>query len=44
MLFIHYEKYVVIQPGILEGKTDAEGIELNGSHKLDLLSEDEYMA
>ena len=41
---IYYEKYVVIQPGILEGKTDADGIELNGSHKLDLLSEDEYMA
>ena len=40
---IYYEKYVVIQPGILEGKTDADGIELNGSHKLDLLSEDEYM-
>ena len=41
---IYYEKYVVIQPGILEGKTDADGIELNVSHKLDLLSEDEYMA
>ena len=41
---IYYEKYVVIQPGILEGKTDADGIELNGSHKFDLLSEDEYMA
>ena len=41
---IYYEKYVVIQPGILEGKTDADGIELNGSHVLDLLSEDEYMA
>ena len=41
---IYYEKYVVIQPGILEGKTDADGLELNGSHKLDLLSEDEYMA
>ena len=41
---IYYEKYVVIQSGILEGKTDADGLELNGSHKLDLLSEDEYMA
>ena len=41
---IYYEKYVVIQPGILEGKTDADGLELNGSHKLDLLTEDEYIA
>ena len=40
---IYYEKYVVIQPGILEGRTDSEGEELNGSHKMDLLSEDEYM-
>ncbi len=39
---IYYEKYVVIQPGVLEGKTDGDGIELNGSHKYDLLSEDEY--
>ena len=41
---IYYEKYIVIQPGILEGQNDAEGVEdLNGSHKLDLLSEDEYL-
>ena len=40
---IYYEKYVVIQPGVLAGKTDSEGIEVNGSHKLDLLSEDEYI-
>ena len=41
---IYYEKYIVIQPGILEGQKDAEGVEdLNGSHKLDLLSEDEYL-
>lgn len=41
---IYYEKYIVIQPGILEGQKDAEGAEdLNGSHKLDLLSEDEYL-
>ena len=40
---IYYEKYVVIQPGILEGRTDSEGEELNGSHKMDLLTEDEYM-
>ena len=40
---VYYEKYVVIQPGALEGRTDSEGLELNGSHKMDLLSEDEYM-
>ena len=39
---IYYEKYVVIQPGVLEGKTDSENNEINGSHKYDLLSEDEY--
>ena len=31
---IYYEKYVVIQPGILEGRTDSEGEEINGSHKI----------
>ena len=40
---IYYEKYIVINPGPLAGKTNEEGEELNGSHKLDLLSEDEYM-
>ena len=40
---ISYEKYVVIQPGVMEGKTDADGLEVNGSHKLDLLTEDEYI-
>ena len=40
---IYYEKYVVIQPGVMEGKTDADGLEVNGSHKLDLLTEDEYI-
>ena len=40
---IYYEKYIVIQPGIMEGKTDSEGEEVNGSHKMDLLSEDEYL-
>ena len=40
---VYYEKYVVIQPGALEGRTDSEGLELNGSHKMDLLSEEEYM-
>ena len=41
---IYYEKYIVIKPGALEGRKDEEGIEdLNGSHKYDLLSEDEYL-
>ena len=41
---IYYEKYIVIQPGILAGKKDAEGVEdLNGSHKMDLLTEEEYL-
>ena len=39
---IYYEKYIVINPGPLAGKTDENGEELNGSHRLDLLSEDEY--
>ncbi|EPH18068.1 DNA-directed RNA polymerase subunit beta' [Hoylesella oralis] len=39
---IYYEKYIVIKPGALEGRKDAEGVELNGSHKMDLLSEEEY--
>ena len=42
---VYYEKYIVIQPGIMAGKMDPEkeGQELNGSHKMDLLSEDEYL-
>ncbi len=41
---IYYEKYIVVNPGPLTGKTDPEtNEELNGSHKLDLLSEDEYL-
>ena len=40
---IYYEKYIVINPGSLAGAKDAEGMELNGSHKLDLLTEDEYI-
>ena len=40
---IYYEKYIVIQPGIMEGKKDSEGEEVNGSHKMDLLSEEEYL-
>ena len=39
---IYYERYVVIQPGILAGRTDAEGNPLLGSNAYDLLSEDEY--
>ncbi len=38
---IYYEKYVVIKPGVLEGRKDAEGNEINGSHKYDLLTEEE---
>ena len=40
---IYYERYVVIQPGVMAGKKNDEGEELNGSHKMDLLTEDEYM-
>ena len=41
---IYYEKYIVIKPGMLAGMKDAEGVEdLNGSHKMDLLTEDEYI-
>ena len=39
---IYYERYVVIQPGILAGKTDSEGNPLPGSNEYDLLSEEEY--
>ncbi len=40
---IYYEKYIVIKPGLFENKKDSNGDELNGSHKYDLLSEDEYI-
>ena len=40
---IYYEKYIVVQPGVMVGKKDAEGMEINGSHKMDLLTEDEYI-
>ena len=41
---IYYEKYIVIKPGALEGRKGDDGTEdLNGSHKFDLLSEDEYL-
>ena len=39
---IYYEKYVVVKPGILEGRKGQEGLDLNGSHKMDLLTEEEY--
>lgn len=40
---IYYEKYIVINPGIVAGQKDAEGEPLNGSQKLDLITEDEYL-
>ena len=39
---IYYERYVVIQPGVLAGKKDSEGNPLLGSNAYDLLSEEEY--
>ncbi|HRN15721.1 MAG TPA: DNA-directed RNA polymerase subunit beta' [Xylanibacter oryzae] len=39
---VYYERYVVIQAGIVAGRKDQDDNELNGSHKMDLLSEDEY--
>ena len=39
---IYYERYVVIQPGALEGRTTPEGEPVLGSQKYDLLSEEEY--
>ena len=39
---IYYERYVVIQPGAMAGKKDAEGNPAVGSQMLDLLSEEEY--
>ncbi len=39
---IYYERYVVIQPGVLAGKKDADGNDVVGSNKYDLLSEEEY--
>lgn len=40
---IYYERYIVIQPGVFAGRTNSEGEEVNGSHKMDLLTEDEYL-
>jgi DNA-directed RNA polymerase subunit beta' len=39
---IYYERYVVIQPGVLAGKKDSDGNPLLGSQAYDLLSEEEY--
>jgi DNA-directed RNA polymerase subunit beta' len=39
---IYYERFVVIQPGVMAGKKDGEGNPVLGSQKYDLLSEDEY--
>ena len=39
---IYYEKYVVIQPGAFEGYVNPETGEANGSHRLDLISEEDY--
>ena len=39
---IYYERYVVIQPGVLAGKKDSEGNPVLGSQMYDLLSEEEY--
>ena len=40
---IYYEKYVIIQPGALAGMKDENGTEINGSHRLDFISEEEYI-
>ncbi len=40
---IYYERYVVIQPGAMAGKKDAEGNDVIGSNTYDLLTEDEYL-
>ena len=40
---IYYERYVVIQPGKLAGTKNENGEELNGSHRLDFITEEEYI-
>ncbi|MBR2103227.1 MAG: DNA-directed RNA polymerase subunit beta' [Prevotella sp.] len=40
---IYYEKYIVIQPGVMADRKDAQGFLLPGSTKMDLLTEDEYL-
>ena len=39
---IYYERYVVIQPGIMANKKDGEGNPALGAQMYDLLSEEEY--
>ena len=39
---IYYERYIVIQPGVLAGRKNSEGEPLLGSQKFDLLTEEEY--
>ena len=39
---IYYERYVVIQPGVMEGEKDEDGNDVIGANKYDLLTEDEY--
>ena len=39
---IYYERYVVIQPGAMAGRKDAEGNDVLGANQYDLLSEEEY--
>ena len=39
---IYYERYVVVQPGIMAGRKDGEGNAALGSQMYDLLSEEEY--
>ncbi len=39
---IYYEKYVVIQPGAMEGRKDGDDNPVLGSQRYDLLTEDEY--
>src|SRR5574344_811413 len=39
---IYYERYVVIQPGVMAGKKNSEGDDAIGSKTFDILSEDEY--
>ena len=39
---IYYERYVVIQPGIMEGRKNEDGDDALGANQFDLLSEEEY--
>ena len=39
---IYYERYVVIQPGIMEGRKNEDGDDALGAKQFDLLSEEEY--